>query len=89
MILTAYHKWLYKIFGKSITDIAAMIYSDCLQQNPQAFKLLEETGDVQYTSDTFRKAAELVIVENIRDSGDAVSDTTGDHQGTKNDGNKD
>lgn len=56
---TAYHAYLNK-FGTR-KEIAAEIHRAVTQENnPQAWKLLEATGDTAYTSETFDKAAELI-----------------------------
>jgi len=56
---TAYHAYLNKL--GSIQEISAEIHRSITQDNnAQSWKLLEATGDIAYTSETFDKAAELI-----------------------------
>jgi hypothetical protein len=59
MELTAYHKWLLRYETRD--RIANRIFIDCGDGNEQAYDLLEATGDVEYTKDTFLKAADLIL----------------------------
>ena len=62
MLLTAYHRWLYISHEGDRDEIAAQIYSDCVnQRNPQAFDLLVLTGDTSFKPETFIKAADLIL----------------------------
>ncbi len=70
-MVTAYEKYLvnqsYKMFDADETlsdhesNIATMLYADCLEQNPQAFDLLGKVGHNAFTVETFNLAARLII----------------------------
>lgn len=58
---TAYHKYLFKITEGNPVRLANQLVSDVVNdQNPQAFELLEQTGDIEYTPETFIKAAKIL-----------------------------
>ena len=58
---TAFHKWLMKITGGDAVMLAEQLTHEVVNnQNPQAFDLLEATGDKHYTPQTFLKASELL-----------------------------
>jgi hypothetical protein len=60
--LTAFHKWLMKITGGDVIKLTEQLMHEVLNnQNPQAYGLLEATGDKNYTRQTFVKASELLI----------------------------
>ena len=58
----AYMNWLVRA-GKDRDTISKLIYQDILCQGELAFGLLENTGDKNYTKETFLKAADMVIKE--------------------------
>lgn len=58
---TAFHKWLMKVTGGDVVTLAELLTHEIINnQNPQAFDLLQATGDKNYTPQTFVKASELV-----------------------------
>jgi hypothetical protein len=69
--VTAYEKYLvnlsYKIAETNSQcsdheeNIATILIMDCKEQNPQAFDLVEKVGHDDYTNETFKLAARLVI----------------------------
>jgi len=59
---TAYHKWLMQTAKSDVGIISQLIKRDVMQQNPQAFELLEATGHKNFTSATFDLAAKIVKV---------------------------
>ena len=61
MRLTAYHEWLIKTCKRNKNLIIHTLKRDCNNNNPQAFDLLEATGDKEYTLETFAKAADLLL----------------------------
>lgn len=57
----AFHYWLMKVSEGNPVKIAEVLTNEIINnQNPQAFELLEATGDKNFTPDTFIKASELV-----------------------------
>jgi len=59
--ITAYHRWLMQITGGNVFKLAFEIANQAVHdQNPQAQKLIELTGE-PYTVDTFHKAAQLLL----------------------------
>lgn len=59
--VTAFHHWLMKATDGDEKRIAHFLRGEVIfERNPQAFELLEATGDITYTNDTFEKAARLV-----------------------------
>lgn len=60
----AYMNWLVRT-GKDRDTISKLIYQDILSgpSGKLAFELLENTGDKNYTKETFLKAADMVIKE--------------------------
>lgn len=58
--LTAYHRWLLKHYQTENELASRLLYDIVEQQNPQAFDLLNKTGDKIYNQDTFLKAARLL-----------------------------
>lgn len=58
---TAYHKWLFKLTEGNPAKLANQLVSDVVNnQNPQAFELLAQTCDTEYTPETFIKAAKIL-----------------------------
>ena len=60
-MLTAYHKHLLNISDFDRTLLANYILAHAMQQNCQAFQLLERTGDDGYSQKTFFKAADWLL----------------------------
>ncbi len=58
---TAFHKWLMRESDGNVVKLAGLIHNEIVNnQNPQAFELLDATGDVRYDEHTFVKAAKLL-----------------------------
>ena len=58
---TAYHRYLWsKCEGHPVALANELVSNVVNDQNPQAFDLLELTGDIEYTAETFVKAAKLL-----------------------------
>jgi len=58
---TAFHKWLFiKTKGHPVAVANELVNQVVNNQNPQAFELLELTGDREYTPETFVKAAKIL-----------------------------
>jgi len=69
MTLTAYHKYLLQVTNADRASLAAQLLVDVAQdRNPQAFELLEMTGDKEYTQQTFFSAADLLIIAHNNES---------------------
>jgi len=60
---TAYHQWLIANSQGDHDELVQLLKRDILDQNPQAFELLETTGDEKFTGETFEKAAKLLLEE--------------------------
>ena len=60
--ITAFNKWLLRESNGDRGVLVAMLKKEVVSNhNPQAFELLEQTGDKVYTQDTFVKAANLLL----------------------------
>lgn len=46
--------------------IAFQIFEDCLKRNSLAFSLILATGDKEFTEETFRKAARMILPTGVR-----------------------
>lgn len=58
---TAFHRYLIReTDGDEKNIVQVLRFLVVYERNPQAFELLEATGDVTYTNETFEKAARLV-----------------------------
>lgn len=42
-------------------SLAEQLFADCREQNPQAFELVNATGDKSFSPETFYKAADIVL----------------------------
>jgi hypothetical protein len=63
MLLTAYHHYLLRESKKDRRHLAVLLFMDVVEdRNPQAFELLESTGDIEYDEQTFLKAADILII---------------------------
>jgi hypothetical protein len=74
MNLTAYHHYLLRESKKDRRHLAVLLFMDVVEdRNPQAFELLESTGDIEYDEQTFLKASDLLI---IADNNEKTTDIT-------------
>lgn len=61
--MTAFKNWLIENFPTEELLAAELYAQALLYQNPQVQEILESTGDVKFTQDTFYKAAQLLLQE--------------------------
>lgn len=67
---TAYTQWLLRTADDLLTEevgderdiISFLLYTACNEDtNPQAFDIVSQVGDKEWTKETFYKAADLVL----------------------------
>lgn len=62
--MTAYENWIMAVANKSEnpkTAIKVILFNDLFNQNPQAYKLMEEAGQTVFNDNAFNKAADFLI----------------------------
>ena len=62
--MTAYELWMLKVASTTEdpqTAIKVILVNDLFNQNPQAYKLMEEAGQTVFNENAFNAAADFLI----------------------------
>lgn len=69
--MTAYENWIIAVAKKSEnpqTAIKVILVNDLFNQNPQAYKLMEDAGQTVFNENAFNAAADFLIQKTKHES---------------------
>jgi hypothetical protein len=69
--MTAYENWIMTVANKSENPkvaIKVILVNDLFNQNPQAYKLMEEAGQTKFGEEAFNVAVDFLIQKTKNES---------------------